>query len=93
MRGSSGPGPAGRATLATVYMNYRTSPFATPAPALEPQVNKLAVSISEAALLVGVSPRTLWNVIARGELRPARLGRRRVLLVADLDEWLRAARA
>lgn len=69
------------------------SPFARPAPEPTAPPARLAVGVAEAATLIGVSARSVWAMIARGELRPAKVGRRRVLLIEDLENWLRARRA
>ncbi len=50
----------------------------------------LAVSVPAAARMASVSLRYLWGVIQRGELPTAKLGRRRVVRVVDLDLWLAA---
>lgn len=54
-------------------------------PAVAP---RLAVSVAEAAAMVGVSTRTLWTMIGRDELPAVKLGRRRVVRVADLERLL-----
>jgi len=48
----------------------------------------LVVSAREAANLLGVSPRTIWSLTASGELPHARIGRRVVYPVAELEQWL-----
>jgi excisionase family DNA binding protein len=49
----------------------------------------LAVGVHEAARLLGISPRTVANLIARGELPSRRIGRRRVIPVALLEAFLK----
>jgi excisionase family DNA binding protein len=51
--------------------------------------NVIAVSISEGARRLGVSPRTVATLIARKELASRRIGRRRVIPVRALEEFLR----
>lgn len=46
------------------------------------------VSIDEAARLIGVSRRTVYELVARGRLRTCKLGRRRIVPVAAIDELL-----
>lgn len=53
------------------------------------EVEVLAVSVSEAARRLGVSPRTIATLIARKELPSRRIGRRRVIPVRALEEFLR----
>lgn len=52
------------------------------------QVPPLAVSVSEAGKLVGISGRTLQKHIAAGELPSCVIGGRRVLRLSTLNEWL-----
>jgi len=70
------------------------SPFLKAVPAPAPAaLPKLAVGVDEAAQLIGISTRSLWSAIARDEIRPAKIGRRRLILVSDLQSWLEAKRA
>jgi excisionase family DNA binding protein len=52
--------------------------------------DRLALSYGEAARTVGCSPRTIWSACASGDLRAARIGRRRVIGVDELRRWLDA---
>ena len=52
----------------------------------------LAVPVPEAARMCGVSTRTIWHVIRAGDLRPARIGKRTLVLVDDLRAWLLSRR-
>lgn len=55
-----------------------------------PEIDVLAVTIVTATKLCAVSPRTIQNYIAANKLLPSRkIGRRRLVLVADLQEFLR----
>jgi excisionase family DNA binding protein len=49
----------------------------------------LAVSIIEAARRLGVSARTVATLVARNELRSRKIGRRRVIPVGALEQFLR----
>jgi excisionase family DNA binding protein len=49
----------------------------------------LAVSMDEAARLLGVSPRTVANLARANRLTSRRIGRRRVIPVSALDAFLR----
>jgi excisionase family DNA binding protein len=53
------------------------------------QNDKLAVSRFEAARLLSISLRTLDSLLARGELRGRRVGRRVVFPVEELQRFLR----
>jgi excisionase family DNA binding protein len=49
----------------------------------------LAVGIPEAARRLGVSARTVASLVARRELTSRRIGRRRLIPVRALEEFLR----
>ena len=49
----------------------------------------LAVNVPEAARRLGVSPRTIATLLARGELVSRKIGRRRVIPVEGLEKFLR----
>lgn len=49
----------------------------------------LAVSLRTAAERLGVCERTVWTLVARGELVSRRIGRRRVIPVITLEAFLR----
>lgn len=53
------------------------------------QNDKLAVTRFEAARLLSISLRTLDSLLARGELRGRRVGRRVVLPIEELQRFLR----
>ncbi|WLH25294.1 helix-turn-helix domain-containing protein [Pseudomonas sp. FP215] len=54
----------------------------------------LSVSVEEAARLVGHSRSGIYEVIAQGELKAFKLGKRRLILMAELKAWIeRAAQA
>jgi excisionase family DNA binding protein len=56
-------------------------------------VNPLLASKKEAAEALNVSPRTIHNLIARGELRAKRIGRRVLIPIAELQRLACADRA
>lgn len=51
-------------------------------------VERLAVSVSEAAESIGVSERFVWKLMQRGEMPHRRVGRRVLIPVDRLREWL-----
>lgn len=53
-------------------------------------VAPIAVSPSEAARLAGVGRTTIYASISAGELRSIKLGKRRLIAVDALRDWLRA---
>lgn len=50
---------------------------------------RLAVSIREAAAMLGISPRSVQNYIAAKKLPARKLGKRTVILVRALENFLR----
>ena len=51
---------------------------------------RLAVRPAEAARMLGISPRKLWELTNRGEIPAAKAGRVVLYRVTDLDAWLAA---
>jgi excisionase family DNA binding protein len=49
----------------------------------------LAVDVPEAARRLTLSPRTVATLLARGELKSLKIGRRRLVPVRALEEFLR----
>ena len=49
----------------------------------------LAIPITDAARRLSLSPRTVASLIARGELRSVKVGRRRLVPVKSLEQFLR----
>src|SRR5687767_11634450 len=61
----------------------------TPSHAPRPP-ERLTFSYGEAARAAGLSPRTIWAACASGDLRAARIGRRRLIPRDELVRWLNA---
>lgn len=51
---------------------------------------RMSLSVDQAAIALGVSPRLVRNLIARGELPVVRIGRRVLVSVRTLDAYIRA---
>jgi excisionase family DNA binding protein len=51
-------------------------------------LNKIAVSIPEACRLTGLGRSTIYEAIAEKSLKSLKVGRRRLILVEALREWL-----
>ena len=63
------------------------SPTATPTPLDRPHA-PLAVRPAQAARMLGISERKLWELTNRREIPHAKLGRATLYRVADLEQWL-----
>jgi len=59
-----------------------------PAPAPPALDSRLAVNVRDAAVLASVSETRIWAEIAANRLRSFKVGRRRLIRVAALTEWL-----
>ncbi|MCQ3001433.1 helix-turn-helix domain-containing protein [Pseudomonas syringae] len=54
----------------------------------------LSVSVEDAARIVGYSRSGVYELIAAGDLKAFKLGRRRLILMTELRAWIeRAAKA
>lgn len=52
------------------------------------QTPALALGIDEAARVIGVARSMLYEIAARGEIESFKLGRRRLILVKNLDAYI-----
>jgi excisionase family DNA binding protein len=50
--------------------------------------NRRLLSIEESAAYLSLSKREVYNMIARGELPAVSHGRRKMLDILDLDQWI-----
>lgn len=58
------------------------------------QITALSVSVEDAARVVGYSRSGVYELIASGELKAFKIGRRRLILMSELKLWVeRAAKA
>lgn len=58
----------------------------------QPVTTTLGVNIPKAAEMIGVSARTIANYVAAGVLESRKIGRRRIVPIRALEEFLRADR-
>jgi excisionase family DNA binding protein len=54
-------------------------------------IERLAVSTAEAARLAGVGRTTIYEAIGSGALRSLKIGKRRLILIVSIREWLETA--
>lgn len=52
------------------------------------QTPALALGIDEAARVIGVARSMLYEIVGRGEIESFKLGRRRLILVKNLDAYI-----
>lgn len=51
----------------------------------------LSVSVEDAARIVGYSRSGMYELIAKGEIKTFKLGRRRLILMTELKIWIERA--
>ena len=51
-------------------------------------MTKIAVNIAEAVAISGIGRSSLYEVFKRGGIKPRKLGKRTLVLVADLENYL-----
>ena len=51
-------------------------------------MNRSAIPVSEACVLVGISRSKFYELLNEGAVPSVKIGRRRLVRVADLDRWL-----
>jgi excisionase family DNA binding protein len=54
----------------------------------ETNLQKCAISVKDAAVMLGISPRTVWRMIADGQLTPVRFRRCTRLSLAQILSYL-----
>ena len=52
------------------------------------EVERIGVSADVAAKMIGVSTRTIWNLINAGQIRCVKLGKRSIISVQSLRELI-----
>ena len=55
-----------------------------------PIMNKIAVTIPDAIALAGIGRSTLYRLFSEGALTPRKAGRRTLILVDELERYLKA---
>jgi excisionase family DNA binding protein len=55
------------------------------------QFAPLSVSVEDAARIVGYSRSGVYELIASGDLKAFKLGRRRLILITELKTWIERA--
>lgn len=57
---------------------------------LLPATQPIAVSPTEAARLIGIGRTTLYEALSSGALRSAKIGKRRLITIEAIKDWLDA---
>ncbi|WP_167146041.1 helix-turn-helix domain-containing protein [Pseudomonas sp. OTU750018] len=55
---------------------------------LQASMNPLSVGVEDAARMIGVARSMLYELLARGEIESFKLGRRRLILVKNLEAYI-----
>lgn len=79
--------PYGRVSL---RLSDQTPPVGTKgfSMSISPNVERAALSVRETAQRLGVSPHTVWRLIAEGEIRSIRARHRVLIPVSSLEKLL-----
>lgn len=51
-------------------------------------VNPLSVGVEDGARMIGVARSMFYEILAKGELKSFKLGRRRLVLVKDMEAYI-----
>ncbi len=54
----------------------------------QPSINPLSVGVEDGARLIGVARSMFYEILARGEIESFKLGRRRLVLVKELEAYI-----
>lgn len=55
------------------------------------QITALSISVEEAARVIGYSRSGVYELIAKGEIKAFKLGRRRLILMSELKAFIERA--
>jgi predicted DNA-binding transcriptional regulator AlpA len=56
----------------------------------EPKMTKIAVTIPEAVAISGIGRTSLYGIFKTGEIRPRKSGKRTLVLVDELENYLKS---
>ena len=56
--------------------------------AIEPEASRLALSVPQAAWLLGTSPNFVWGLLAKGQMESFRLGRKRMIARSEVERFI-----
>jgi excisionase family DNA binding protein len=69
---------------------HRRSPSRVTPVAIEPEASRMALSVPQAAWLLGTSPNFVWGILAKGELGSFHLGRKRMIARSEVERFIAA---
>ncbi len=55
---------------------------------MQSDIHSACIGVKALAEKLGLSSRTVWRIIERGELPTLQIGRRRLMRLADVKHWL-----
>jgi excisionase family DNA binding protein len=56
--------------------------------AVEPEASRLALSVPQAAWLLGTSPNFVWGLLAKGQIDSFHLGRKRMIARSEVERFI-----
>lgn len=79
--------------VTTLWFGTRVAATGTPQPrshnmSLHNPINPLSVGVEDGARLIGVARSMFYEILARGEIESFKLGRRRLVLVKELEAYI-----
>ena len=83
-------GPKGETWLvrSAVYRSNGQRKKRTVAVAIEPEASRLALSVPQAAWLLGTSPNFVWGLLAKGQIESFHLGRKRMIARSEVERFI-----
>ncbi len=58
--------------------------------AVEPEESRLALTVPQAAWLLGTSPNFVWGLLTKGQIDSFRLGRKRMIARSEVERFIAA---
>lgn len=76
--------------MTSTQRTHRQSPSRVTPVAVEPEANRMALSVPQTAWLLGTSPNFVWGILAKGELGSFHLGRKRMIARSEVERFIAA---
>jgi excisionase family DNA binding protein len=82
--------PEKSVSMTSTQRTHRQSPSRVTPVAVEPEANRMALSVPQTAWLLGTSPNFVWGILAKGELGSFHLGRKRMIARSEVERFIAA---
>jgi len=74
--------------IGSTYRSKSQRKKRTVAVAIEPEASRLALSVPQAAWLLGTSPNFVWGLLAKGQMESFHLGRKRMIARSEVERFI-----